>query len=191
MRNLLLLFCLATTGCLSALGAGDPTPIRFYSAAPVAEKATTVTVGQVLRMRRVTAAVHLRERIVWRADDVEYGFYESRRWTELPTAWVEAALASELAGAHGIGRTERAGALTLDVNVIGFEEVLSPHEARVALDLHLESSGGDTLLAVRIEQRVPIGRDDGGEVARAMRQALQATVTQAAAAIAAALPGDE
>jgi uncharacterized lipoprotein YmbA len=192
MRTIILLCCLAANGCLSKLGAGDPTPIRFYSAAPAVGEVTGDAAGEPgpsLRMRRVTAAVHLRERMVWRADDVEYGFYESRRWTEQPAAWVEAALANELAGAHGVVCTEHVGALTLDVNLIGFEEVLSPHGARVGLELNLTSRDGAKLLATRVEANVPIARDEGGEVARSMRKALQDAVTEAATAVAAALAG--
>ena len=191
MRRTLLLCCLPLAGCLPGLGAGDPTPIRYFSAEPArGTESVRVVDGLSLRLRRVTAAQHLRERMVWRASDVEYGFYETRRWTEQPLVWLESALSRELFEQHAVARSERASGHALDVHLVGFEEVLSPHGARVAIDLRLVQAGAEVLLERRVERRVAIDRDDPAAVARAATRALGEAVAEAADAIVAALMAD-
>ncbi len=186
--------CLTFTlaGCLSNLGPGEPTPIRYYAADPPPGEALERAEGQrplpQLRLRRVRAASHLRERTVWRSSEVEYGFHETRRWTEMPATFLERALARELFERHGFRRTERAIGLALDVELEAFEEVLRPrHEARVVLALSLVQTGNEVRLAERFETRVPIGGDDGADTARAIRAALGEVVAQAAQAVVAAI----
>jgi ABC-type uncharacterized transport system auxiliary subunit len=188
-RLLLLLCCLSSTACLSGLGPGEPTPIRFFSAAPSPATGGDRLDGlPTLRLRRVSAAAHLRERMVWRASDVEFGFYETRRWTEQPTVWVEQGLAGALEQ-EGVALTERAAGLALDVELVGFEEQLAPHLARVALDLSLTRAGAEVLLQRRVELMVAITRDDPEVVARAMASALAEALEEAAQAVAGTMSG--
>src|SRR5262249_51919645 len=51
--------------------------------------------ARTIRLRAVRARPLLRERIVWRTS-TEYGMYEQRRWSDLPEAYVEQAIASAL-----------------------------------------------------------------------------------------------
>lgn len=191
MRTLLLLSCLALGGCLSGLGEGDGTPIRFFSAQPDPDpKGVTASEGLELRVRHVTAARHLSDRMVWRASDAEFGFYESRRWTELPVRWVEAALVQELREGHGVMKTDGLSALILDVHLIGFEERLDPHSAEVSIQVAVSRPGAETLLDRRITRHVSIEEDSGDAVARATRMALSEAVQQAAGEIVRALGTD-
>ncbi len=187
MKYLWLSLVLLLAGCLSGLGAGDSQPLRFFSAALPQEPAVEVSGTSALRWDHLTASRHLRDRMVWRNGEVEFGYYETRRWTELPLVWVVRGLRSELLERHGVGETQEVSAPALDLELVGFEEQLVPHEARVALDLHLADAEGTTLLRARLEEREPIERDSGQAVARATRAALARLVTAAADEIAGAL----
>lgn len=190
MKRLALICCLPLAACLAGLGPGDPTTIRFFSAAPAMEAGGERLEGlPAIRLRQVTAAAHLRERMVWRASDVEFGFYETRRWTEQPAVWVQRGLVAELAQ-HGVARTERANGLVLDVKLVGFEEVLAPHAARVAVDLSLSRAGAEVLLQRRVERAVAIGQDDSEAVARAMATALGEVLGEATHAVVEAMGGE-
>lgn len=84
-----------------------------------------------IRLGRVFAGSHLRSRIAYRASPIEIEFYETKRWTEPPEAFVQRALERMLI-ARGVLVTG-GKALKLDVEVLGFEEVRSPQVARVSL----------------------------------------------------------
>ena len=175
---------------LACIGPGDPQPIRYFSAEVTPVEAALATEpgtpeGGALRLRYVEAAGHLKERIVWRASDVEYGFYELRRWTEAPAVWLERALAHALFQARGFERTEAAAAPALDIELVAFEEYLGDaHEAHVAVELRLSESGGAALLEKRIERRVPIADVEPTSVARAVREGLAGVVAEVARAVA-------
>src|SRR5439155_805044 len=94
---------------------------------PAAAAAARVAV----RLRRVRSAAFFRERIVWRASEVEYGFYEERRWNDLPAHYVERALVAQLGETPGLRLTDDPRAAALYVDVVAFEEVLDPVLAAV------------------------------------------------------------
>jgi hypothetical protein len=65
--------------------------------------------------------------------DVEYGFYEQRRWTELPSTYVERALSRELFGGGEPLLATGSNLPVLRVEVRAFEEVLAPaHPTSIA-----------------------------------------------------------
>jgi cholesterol transport system auxiliary component len=78
--------------------------------------------GTPLRLGRITAGTHLRERIVYRDAAYELGFYDDRRWTERPDAYVRRELSRALFEEHGFSRVLSAMAPTLEVEVVSFEE---------------------------------------------------------------------
>lgn len=174
---------LALAGCLGDLG-GEPRRIRYFSPewAP-SERASRVDEGTTLRLRRVTGAAHLRDRIVWRTSEVEYGYYELNRWTEAPDAYVERGLATELFERRGFTRTEALDAPALDVRVAAFEEVISPHEARVALRIRLMGPDANALLVKTVTTSHAIQGVDPADVAEAMSRALEGAVVEAAQAV--------
>src|SRR5687767_15244825 len=102
----------------------------------------------MLRLREVTAAAHLHERMVWAEPDGEYGFYEGARWTEPPSAYVETAVTQALFEQGRFRRQSGADAPILDVHLMAFEEIVGEdgsdahHAARVAIRVVLMTRDG-------------------------------------------------
>jgi ABC-type uncharacterized transport system auxiliary subunit len=63
------------------------------------------------------------------------GYYEDRRWTEEPARYVHRALERALYQEDGFQCDRDARAPTLDVEVLGFEELSSPSNHAVRVDL--------------------------------------------------------
>jgi ABC-type uncharacterized transport system auxiliary subunit len=137
--------------------------------------------GVPIRLRGVRADPFLRERIVWRVSDVEYGTYEQRRWLDLPAHYVDRALATRLRATPGLRLTDDLAAPALYVDVLAFDDVLAPqHEAHVALAGALEDRTGAVLLRRTFVARVAVPSDDATAFAKAMGEALDQAVTQVA-----------
>ncbi|HLY36402.1 MAG TPA: ABC-type transport auxiliary lipoprotein family protein [Candidatus Binatia bacterium] len=137
--------------------------------------------GVPIRLREVRADPFLRERIVWRISDVEYGSYEQRRWLDLPAHYVDRALAVRLQATPGLRLTDDLAAMALYVDILAFDDVLAPqHEANVTLAVALEDRTGVVLLRRTVEARVAVASDDPAALAKAMGEALDQTVAQVA-----------
>jgi len=177
---------LGSSACLTSLVPGEPPTLRYFSAAPpVPSLSAQPERPPHLRLRTVEAAAHLRERMVWRSSEVEYGFYETRRWTELPGAWLAAALGRELFEARGLVRDEGLAAPVLDVVLTHFEERTgSPRSAQAALVARLFSPAGVALLERTFEAGVPLEGKAPEEVAQALSRALQEVVRAACSEVA-------
>jgi ABC-type uncharacterized transport system auxiliary subunit len=134
--------------------------------------------GPELRLRRVTAADHLRSRMVWRRG-VEVGFHDLLRWTESPASYVETRLAQDLFERQGLRRVNRPSAPALGIEVLHFEEVLEPeHEGVVSLAVLLTDGAQGAILDRTVSARRPISGDAPEDVARALGEALaEATAT--------------
>jgi ABC-type uncharacterized transport system auxiliary subunit len=79
-----------------------------------------------LQLGRIVASDYLRALIVHRNSAVELDRYEALRWTEMPDAYVERALARALfESARPFAQVVGGSGPTLDVEVIAFEEVRS------------------------------------------------------------------
>src|SRR5262245_23067813 len=181
------LLAVVLTGCLFR----DPTDPRFFR-----PEAATLDGGDVkpqaenpvaVRLRPVRASPFLRDRMVWRQSGVEYGFYEERRWSELPASYVQRALGTALRQTPGLRLTDDLGAPTLQVDLLAFEEVLTPaHVAAVSLQVLLRDR--DRRLLDRIfTAQSPIASDAPSETAIAMGRALDEVVSRVATAVRAAL----
>ncbi|MFQ5515053.1 MAG: ABC-type transport auxiliary lipoprotein family protein [Myxococcota bacterium] len=183
-----LLLSLAT-GCL--LGR-PPEPPRYFRPEPVDRDAPpTLSSGPkaTLRLQRVTEASHLGERIVWRVSDVEFGFYDSRRWTERPAHYVEEALSRELFEIRGLRRARAGRHASLEVELLSFDEVLEPeHSARVELRVLLTDPEHLSLLERRYREEVSLEDDDPLMLSRAMGRALARLVQRVADDVEVALP---
>jgi ABC-type uncharacterized transport system auxiliary subunit len=161
----------------SALLAAEP------EAGEIAPAATAVPI----RLHGVRSAPFLRERVVWRASAVEYGLYEQRRWFELPSRYVRRALRSALEAEPGLRLSDDVQAARLEVEVLAFDEVLSPsHEAHVTLAATLRR-GTERRFERAFSSRVAIAAVEGSAMAEAMGKALDDAVRKIAAASAAAL----
>ena len=121
---------------------GTPLDIRYFSpegvdlhhvppqpAAPVAR----------LRIGDLTSSANLRYPIVHRESAVELDLYDTLRWTENPEDYVRRSLSRALFEDSPLEEVVGGAALTLDVEVIAFEELRrgSRHFGRVQLGYHL------------------------------------------------------
>src|SRR5262245_4913505 len=141
-----------------------------------------------VRLGAVRSSSYRRDRIVWRASDVELGLYEDRRWTDLPSHYVERALARELYDRLGLKRAGKRPPVTLETDVLAFDDVVAPtREAYVALRLSLGDVHQRILLAHDFAARSPIADRDPASVARAMGVALDDCVAQVGTAVKTAL----
>jgi ABC-type uncharacterized transport system auxiliary subunit len=92
-----------------------------------------------LRMGKVSAASYLDRRLVYRKDELEFGYYEGLRWTESPEDYLRRGLEDELFERMGITQVVSGPAPTLDVELVSFEEVKEPkkHVGRVVVNVSL------------------------------------------------------
>jgi ABC-type uncharacterized transport system auxiliary subunit len=140
-----------------------------------------------IRLGAVRSAPFLREKVVWRVSNVEYGLYEQRRWFELPSRYVRRALVATLNDTPGLRLVDDLDAAKLDVEVLAFDEVLTPqHEASIALAVRLRH-GTRTQLDRTFATRTPIVSDDGSAMAEAMGRALDDVIRDVATASSTAL----
>src|SRR5215470_15776217 len=141
-----------------------------------------------VRLGAVRSSSYRRDRIVWRASDVELGLYEDRRWTDLPSHYVERALARELYDRLGLERAGKRPPVTLETEVLAFDDVVAPtREAYVAIFVTLVAPDQRQLLAREFTARSPIADGDPASVARAMGIALDDCVGEIVSAVEAVL----
>ena len=191
LRSTIVTACAALllSGCLFRTAEAP----RFYRPASVTlgaegeEPESPSAAGAPIRLQGVRSAPFLRERIVWRASAVEYGLYEQRRWFELPSRYVRRALTAALRAERGLRLSDDQQAARLEVEVLAFDEVLSPsHEASVTLAATLRT-GTDKRFDRTFSSQVAIADADGAAMAEAMGKALDAVVGKVADAAAKAL----
>ncbi len=186
-RDGLLVGLLVLGGCLLR----TPDPPRFFRPGSAALEAAAedqadppAAGGIAIRLRGVRSEPFLRERIVWRVSEVEYGLYEQRRWIDLPAHYVEQALGRRLRETPGLRLTNDPQAVALHVDVLAFDDVLAPtHEANVTLAVTLEDRAHGRLLTRTLDARAGIENDDPASMATAMGQALDDAVAQVADAV--------
>lgn len=188
MRRVALALLAGLLGCLPDVMIAQP---RYFAPAEPAQASEPVAAdpgAPLLRLRRVHAAAHLRERMVWRRSETEFGFHELARWTQPPATWVDQRLARELFEQRGLRRALAGAHPLLQVNLLAFDEVLEPeHVARVELSARLSDASGQALLERTYAAQQPLeGRGPEG-VARAMGAALAEVIDQLGADAAAAL----
>jgi ABC-type uncharacterized transport system auxiliary subunit len=184
-----LLAFIALAGCV--FRQSDPPRYFRPDSAALSSESTSDdgTPEKAIRLRAVRARPFLRERIVWRTP-TEYGMYEQRRWSELPEAYVEQALASALRRQGHIDLTDDARVPNLYANVTAFDEVVDPkHVANVAVDVTLTATDGRRLLEREFSAEAPISDDDPSSLGRAVGAALDDVSAQVAQAVAEKLKG--
>jgi cholesterol transport system auxiliary component len=184
------LTCGVTACALSSKG--EPLTPRYFSVAEAgalaAPEQRAASSPLSLRLGRLEAAAHLEERMAYRIHAAELGYYEDRRWTEPPEAYLRRALERELFEERGLRRIVSGPAPALDVELVGFEELRYGGErARVALrftvyddrEAWLESS-------LDVERPLPQGSGPTA-LAVALSGALSGAVQQLAEKVAAEL----
>lgn len=136
------------TGCALA-SRSTPVEIRYFSPIPAASTkqtspplhASTAPEPRDLprvRIGSVTPSDHLREDIARRTSPFELELYSTRRWTEAPETYVQRALSEALFDDRELAEAVSGAAVTLDVDVLAFEEVVAPRSGgRVELKYRL------------------------------------------------------
>jgi ABC-type uncharacterized transport system auxiliary subunit len=167
-------------GC-ALLGKNDPILPRYFTPeydadAPAAQARQDLQ----LRLGRVEGWTHLRERLVLRRAGRELLYRDDWRWTELPETYLRRALSRALFEERGVVESLSARAVTLDVELVAFEEIEQPHEARLQAILMLHDERRSLLTqTITVDEPIPAAKDgqQPQALADALSQALHRGVT--------------
>jgi cholesterol transport system auxiliary component len=181
----ILLLVSAVPGC-ALLSKSDPMVPRYFSLEPAAApRASAAPTDLQLRLGPVTSGSEIRQNLVVRDAKAELSYSEERRWTEKPEAYLRRALSQELFERRGVRRVVSGPSLSIEVELVSFEEVKGPagSAARVAATLILHDER-----VVRMEKtltvEVPVDRasapDHADEAVRALGVALTRIVSHIA-----------
>lgn len=154
---------LCVSGC-ALTNKSDPITPRFFTPDVASVQLTSAGADAAvnpagnrppLRLGRVIAGAHLREKIAYRTTAHEVGYYEERRWTERPDVFVKRALERRLFESGAFEHVVSGEAPTLEVEVLAFGEVRGdqPHaEVKLRVMLHDDR-------VVRYEETVAVDRN--------------------------------
>lgn len=172
-------------GSCALTSKADALSPRFFSAeleTPAAELPEPEGAPLELRLGQVEAASHLEERISYRLNGTELGYYEDRRWTEAPEHYLRRALERELFERRHIRRVVSGPGATLDVELTAFEELRSPPaRVRLALSYTLHDARQSSLERSLVIERPLADVDEpdrAQKVAAALGIALGAAVSE-------------
>jgi len=181
--RLLLIGAVALAGC-ALLSKSEPLVPRYFTPEYAADAPTVPARSDLqLRLGRVEGWSHLRERMAVRHSAREIFYYEDRHWTERPEIYLRRALSRTLFEERGVVASLSGRAVTLDVELIAFEEIEPPHQARMQALLVLRDDRTGLLEeTITVEQPVASagGTDEALAVVDALSQALHAGVTRIA-----------
>src|SRR5512133_910261 len=194
IEPLLASLCLTTAGlgvsACALLNKSEVVRVRYFSPEDVspAKPAQSSASRMGMRLGRVSSGSDLRERIAYRADSYETGYYDNLRWTERPETYLRRALARTLFETHGFQGLLGGSAPTLDAELLAFEEV--QHSAqragrvRLRITLHHDRR-------VLIEQTLDFQQTAAGtrfeDVVAALAKALNAAAESTAQRVEVAL----
>jgi uncharacterized lipoprotein YmbA len=170
-----LLLCLFS-GC-ALFSKNDPMVTRYFT--PEAELRPSAHLPQTsemrLRLGRVSAAAHLRERMVVVTAQHELRFHDDRRWAERPETYLRRALSRAFFEERGFVHVISGSAPTLEVDLAAFEEIEQSNvvRLRVTFILHDERVGQ---LEETLTVEEPLRRADPTEQAVAVAGALSRTL---------------
>lgn len=181
-----LLAALLAAGC-ALTSKSEPVTSRYFTperpgetARPAARPAGAA--GE-LRLGRISDAAYLDDRLVYRDSDHEVGYYQERRWTEAPEQYLRRRLSRVLFEERGIVQVVGGGAVTLEVDLVAFEEIRAPRRiARVQVTARVHDQRSvrwaETLT---VDQPVAAAPGDGADAAvDALGVALRAVVDKIA-----------
>jgi cholesterol transport system auxiliary component len=188
MKAFTLLFALSLAGC-SFFGKQEPLHPQYYDPEPAHLTSGSVAVsGKNLRLGHVVGATHLRERIAYHAAERELGFYDRRRWTERPEAYLRRALARELFERRGLTQIASGMAPALEVELTDFSELREPKHAARARARVLLIDARTVRFEHTFEVEVPVEGKDFHGVPAAFSDALVQLVSQIGERVAGELP---
>jgi len=173
------LLIVAATGCGSALlDKAEPLNVRYFTPTLATPTGGQGAVGAgSLRLGRVEASEHLRERIAFRASEHEVGFYEGFRWTEQPDAYFKRALSRELFESERFEHAVAGVAPTLEAELVAFEELREQDAVRVEARV-LVHDGRRVAMETTVRIQEPRGEQGPVAIAAALSRALQKCVAQ-------------
>ncbi len=178
----LLALCCSVCSCALTSKADALSP-RYFSPQPVdAVSSPKAPRAYELRLGQVSSASHLDERIAYRVGGSEMGFYDDRRWTEIPEAYLRRALERDLFEERGLSRIVTGEGPTLDVELTAFEELRgSPEAARVTLTFSLRD-GRTSFIERTLDVEQPVlnrlAADPVQRLTQTMTEALRDAVRQ-------------
>jgi len=180
---LLLIGAAALSGC-ALLGKNDPHVPRYFTPEYEGDAPTAPVRSDLqLRLGRVEGWSHVREQLATRNSAREFFYREDRRWTERPEIYLRRALSRALFEERGVVESLSGRGVTVDVELIAFEEIEQPHKARMQALLVLRDDRIGLLTETVTVER-PVGKSNEADQARAvvdaLSQALQAGVTRIA-----------
>lgn len=173
---------------------GDALSPRFFSPEPISvARSPKAAQAFGLRLGQISSASHLDERIAYRVGGSEMGFYDDRRWTEIPEAYLRRALDRELFEQRGLSRIVNGEGPTLDVELTAFEELRSkPLKARVTIAFSLRDER-HSLIERTLDIEQPVsgqrGADPARQLAETMTAALDSAVRELGAEVVSSLAG--
>lgn len=171
-RGLLLVGALAFAGC-TLLTKAEPLEVTYLAPPlPEAPEAQAES-GPALRMTRVSASAHLRERLLVAKGEHSYRQSDAWHWTEEPRGYLERSLSAVLFESGAFTRHLAGAPRTLEVELRAFElEGTEPVQAHVAAHLLLHDDSR-ALREVTIQSRVKVSDpEDPDAVAQAFGGAL-------------------
>src|SRR5205814_10648583 len=125
--------------CCALLSKNEPLVPRYFSLEPAAgaRPPAAAPADLELRLGPVTSGSEIRQNLVVRDSGQELSYSEERRWTEKPEAYLRRALSQELFERRGVRRVVSGPSLSIEVELVSFEEVKQPagSAARVAVTL--------------------------------------------------------
>jgi cholesterol transport system auxiliary component len=148
------------------------------------------TQGLALRLGRVSSGPNLRERIAYRDAAFEVGFYEELRWAERPEIYVRRAFSRALFEDHRLQRVLGGLAPTLEIEVLGFDDLRLKTGRAARVQLHFALYEDDSVL---FEDTVTVDRAVAGDapafesVVASMSMALDAATEEVAVKVERAL----
>lgn len=169
--GLALLLALAPSSC-ALTSKGDALSLRYFDPVPTPRsRPAPAEQPYELRLGQVASASNLDERIAYRKSAAEVGFYEDRRWTEPPEAYLRRALERELFEQRRLNRVITGPAPVLDVELTTFEEERGRGKVRVRLSFSLRDERR-ALLSQSLELDQPLSEQPGTDSAERTAQAL-------------------
>lgn len=179
---LLALLSAAPSGC-ALTSKADALSLRYFDPLPSTEpRAEPAPRAFELRLGQVSSASNLDERIAYRVSSAEVGFYEDRRWTEPPEAYLRRALEKELFERRKLTRVITGPAPVLDVELTAFEEQKGADKVRVKLSFNLRDERR-SLLERSLDLEQPVAAAPGTDSAGRAAQALVDTLSRAVASL--------
>jgi cholesterol transport system auxiliary component len=189
---------LGLTGC-ALTSRSEAIRVRYFTLEDAASARPSGHPAQPLELRlgRVEASDYLSEEIAFRNGRHELEYYEEQRWTEKPQEYLRRALARSLFQERGVTRAFSGIALTLDVELVEFEELRGPEpKVRLQAVASLHDERRSVFEETFVVERPIAGAqakqlvDHTEATAAALAEALHAAVTNVSERVIASLASD-